>query len=213
MTSAATLTITFHGYWHCGTGRGAGATLDAVVSRCDAGLPTVPGRTLRGLLRDGVRQAAALGHLEAFWETDLFGTAQGGSTAESGDEDQRRGTTPGRLAVGSAFLAPGLRDVVRRASPSEAAALAGTLFASLGQTAIDETGTARRRSLRVVEVAMPLTLTASLELLDGYRIGPTDGDRMTTGWVEALNVAVPFVAAIGAYRQRGLGRCTLEVAA
>ena len=39
-------------FWHAGSGRGDGAVADATVLRSRAGLPILPGRTVKGLLRE-----------------------------------------------------------------------------------------------------------------------------------------------------------------
>ena len=44
--------IEFFSNWHCGSGLAAGADVDALVIKDNNGLPYVPGRTLKGLLRD-----------------------------------------------------------------------------------------------------------------------------------------------------------------
>ena len=46
--------IEFFSYWHCGSGQTAGADVDELVVRDVSGLPFVPGRTLKGLLREAV---------------------------------------------------------------------------------------------------------------------------------------------------------------
>jgi len=44
--------ITFHTYWHCSAGLSGGSSSDAVVVRDDDNLPYVPGRTIKGHLRE-----------------------------------------------------------------------------------------------------------------------------------------------------------------
>ena len=44
--------ITFHGDWHCGSGMAAGAELDALVIKDGRGFPYIPGKTIKGLLRE-----------------------------------------------------------------------------------------------------------------------------------------------------------------
>ena len=46
-----TYQIQFHSYWHCGSGLAAGAGVDALVVKDANGLPFVPGKTIKGLLR------------------------------------------------------------------------------------------------------------------------------------------------------------------
>ncbi len=41
-------------YWHIGSGAGGDAVADSLVNRDAQGLPTIPGRTIKGLLRDAM---------------------------------------------------------------------------------------------------------------------------------------------------------------
>ena len=43
--------IEFFSYWHCGSGLAAGADVDELAIKDGDGLPYVPGRTVKGLLR------------------------------------------------------------------------------------------------------------------------------------------------------------------
>ena len=47
-------TITFHTYWHCGSGLSASADVDALPIRDSKGLPYVPGKTIKGLVREAI---------------------------------------------------------------------------------------------------------------------------------------------------------------
>jgi len=44
--------IKFFDYWHCGSGSSGGSESDLVVIRDDRGLPFVPGKTLKGHIRE-----------------------------------------------------------------------------------------------------------------------------------------------------------------
>ena len=46
--------IKFHSDWHCGSGLVAGADVDALVVKDKDGLPFVPGRTIKGMLREAI---------------------------------------------------------------------------------------------------------------------------------------------------------------
>ena len=198
------LHFTFLGYWHCGAGAGRGAWADAVVIRDSSGLPYVPGRTVKGAIR------AALSLLGGD-VVELLG-----SERLSGDDDldgnrlKRYGTKAGRLYFGDAVL-PAEYHSYFAAAPSDSdedkaeaerrAFLRAGLTRLLAQTAIDpDTGTAKDHSLRSVEVAMPMTLTA--------RVGALDGDAT---WHAQLIRCLPLIRGLGLGRHRGLGR--LEVTA
>ena len=60
--------ITFYTYWHCGSGLSGGSSNDALVVRDAEKLPFVPGKTVKGHLRDIATQLG----LEPFI-TNCFG--------------------------------------------------------------------------------------------------------------------------------------------
>ena len=178
-----TLRVELLEYWHAGSGRGRGPSLDAEVVRTDAGLPYLPGRTLRGLLREAVLQAeeSALPEVPAGATDDLFGAP---------DRD-------GRLSVTDATLGEEMEAWAAGQEPEVAAAL----FDELAGTAMDpETGQVKDKTLRVIEVAVPVTLTACL--------GVSGDAPAARRWLEA---ALPFVRGLGTGRRRGLGRTRLSL--
>ena len=50
------LKIDIQSYWHPSTGRGQGSDVDALAHRDKDGIPCLPGRTIKGLLRDAVNR-------------------------------------------------------------------------------------------------------------------------------------------------------------
>lgn len=190
--TVASLTLDVRSDWQAATGRGAGYFLDALVHRDAAGLPCLPGRTVKGLLRDAVSRAEHFGWLDApaGLTERLFGVRDGV-------------TTPGALRVSNAGLPP---HVQRFLATDGAVDLRAHLFRTVYSTAIDhDTGSASDHSLRGVEVAVPLELTATIEQLPGT---PVEDD-----WVACVRQALPLLGALGAQRNRGYGRvqCRLEV--
>ncbi|WP_422362528.1 RAMP superfamily CRISPR-associated protein [Pyruvatibacter mobilis] len=199
----AVVIIEFTGYWRCSTGRGTAAALDSVVARDAAGLPVVPGRTLKGILRDAVNRlhGTVLGDL-------LFGSS--GFDRSGNEPVPLSDTFAGRLQVSSAYVDEDVRAwmLTQPAGSAESAAMRETLFTSLAQTAINErTGTAEDYSLRVAEVALPLTLTADISLLT------TAAGDLPDDWVSKLDEACCLIEGIGGNRTRGLGRCSVTVKA
>lgn len=210
--TTAILTLRITSDWHCGSGRGGGPDLDAEVVKTRAGLPFVPGRTLKGLLRDAVTLAASAGVYDEGFDVDaLFGSAlpRGSAPAALPAEDdaevamqERRFTTsPGRLRVDSARLG---------ATRAEAAAWErwaekhpverSMLFREFASTAIDDaTGAAKDGTLRAVEIVVPMTLHAELQ---------ADGED----WVTWIEHALPFVDGVGSGRTRGFGAWTGSIA-
>lgn len=174
-------------YWHAGSSRGRGVEYDAEVLRTAAGLPYLPGRSLRGLLREGLLQAE---------ESGLPEVAPGLVAAWFGDEGE-----PGRLYVSNATLGA---EMERWAATTDDTAAKAALFCPLASTAIDpDSGTAQDKSLRTVEVAVPVTLHAAVRLSAGPE------DRATA--IAALAAGLRFVRGLGKTRRRGLGRVEIRL--
>ncbi len=170
-------------YWHIGTGLGLGPIADAVAVKDDLGLPYLPGKTLKGLLRDVCELAA---------ETESNGWTERKVNSLFG----RKGTdsTEGRLHFSNAEIDEDTRNWL--STESNKKELASSLFARIAQTAIDdEKGVADNKSLRVAEVTLPVVLTAEIE-------GPDNDDL----WVKDLKQVLPMLRGLGTARRRGFGR-------
>lgn len=178
-------------YWHPGTGRGSGSALDAVTHRGSDQLPALPGRSIKGLLRDCITRAATLGWYHGDDPTStLFGW-------RPNDPDQARPASApqrGCLRFSDATLPPAERDYL-----SDHPGLLAGLYRSHYSTAIDPaSGTAMEASLRGIEVIVPLRLYCDVSLIPGTEAAPQ--------WQQQLTTALPLLRAIGSHRNRGLGR-------
>ncbi|MDC0429223.1 RAMP superfamily CRISPR-associated protein [Phycisphaerales bacterium] len=130
--------------WLISSTRSSGeADLQPLVDEC--GLPIIPGRSLRGLLRSAVREASAL--IDSSVEDAMFGI--------EGIE--------GRFAIGDARLPA---EIISSIDAKEAETR--DLFTIRRRTAIDaSTGTAMAGSLRAIEVVVPgLVLHAPVAFKD-----------------------------------------------
>jgi CRISPR/Cas system CSM-associated protein Csm3 (group 7 of RAMP superfamily) len=190
-------------YWHAGTGRGAGPDLDAVVARTPAGLPYLPGKTVKGLLRDAMELAVTCGvpspHPVDFW----MGTTLRPVDPERRErelEEQRFSTKVGRLRVSSAEMVDdaGRTDTWQAWARTHADHIEH-LFSSFASTKL-EGGTAAAMTLRAIEVAVPMKLRATVEC-----------DEPDATWVDLLKAAAPLLRALGSHRNRGLGRVLVTV--
>ena len=203
-------------WWHTGSGRGVASSLDAVIVRDEDGLPFLPGRTVKGLLRDGVAQwehwqstvatVAGGGNVEAASLTTVLFGSRGGA-----EDLDRHSTVPGLLRVSSACVAAELRQALL-ADPARHALIEG-MTSALRSTSIDgATGAAKLHSLRVIEVAMPLELHCCVEGPDAATLRER-WPGATVDWVTVLGEAAGFVQGVGAGRHRGLGRVAVRVRA
>jgi CRISPR/Cas system CSM-associated protein Csm3 (group 7 of RAMP superfamily) len=180
------ITVTIHSYWHIGSGYGRGADVDAEVLKKD-GLPFIPGRTLKGLLREGLQVAEDAKIVKDGTVKKLFG-----APAEKGNPD---GSTPGILQFSDAEIPADESKWFKSKDGREAAKY---LYDTFGSTAINADGTAKEHSLRIIELTVPMTLEA--------RVSSSSHDKEVWG---LLAEGFTFVRGLGSHRNRGLGRCTI----
>lgn len=129
--------IEFFDYWHMGSGVSAGASLDSLVVKDSIGLPYVPGKTIKGLLREMVEL------LDKEKANKIFGN-EGANMAAS--------------YFSNATLDEGTQAYLAQNRP-----LIKKLYSKLTATRVDETGLADDGSLREIEVTVPLTLYAQVQ--------------------------------------------------
>jgi hypothetical protein len=201
-----TLIFDLLSYWHIGSGRGAAALADAVVVRDDAGLPFLPGRTVKGLVRDAMELAAAAEILPPERVLQWFGSSIPGDEQEDGDfrekkiEGSRYSTEPGVLWFGSATLPDSWRQWAQQASASKVNPIVSELFTFVASTAITQEGVADEQTLRVREVTVPITLSAQI-------CGPADPSQ----WIQDITASLPLLRCLGSRRQRGFGRVRVSL--
>lgn len=194
-----TLAVELLDSWHVGTGRGEGQHLDALVDLDVDGFPHVPGRMLRGLLRDACECVEHWSDASAdFGVKQLFG-----ALARSDDAPGRQISEGGFVGITSARLSPPLRHALLQADGKRAGPNSRALRMTSFQTALDPaTGTALPQSLRGIELAVPMMLEASLDLW------PSSDELAAQAW-SLLDKALPLVWAVGAHKTRGHGRARL----
>ncbi len=129
--------IEFFDYWHLGSGTSAGPSLDSLVVKDNNGLPFVPGKTIKGLLREMVEL------LDTTKEVSIFGK-EGSNIAES-------------------YFSNGTLDKGTQNYLSLNSELTKNLYSKLTATKIDENGLAVDGSLREIEVVVPLTLYGEIQ--------------------------------------------------
>lgn len=133
--------IEFYSNWHCGSGLAAGADVDALVIKDRKGLPYVPGRTIKGLLRDA---ASELGYSENDI-ISVFGIAG------------ERANQTGCATFSNAELSDHEANKINKGQ------LAPYLYQTFASTAIDDEGIAKDHSLRKIETVVPCTLYGTIE--------------------------------------------------
>ena len=121
--------LTFLDYWHLGSGLSAGAKVDSSVVKDADGIAYVPGKTLKGLLRE----MAEL--VDITFVSTCFGEEE---------------TQQGECYFSNATLEPSVHGYIRENHLQE------NLYDTLSSTKITENGIAENGSLREIEVVVPL---------------------------------------------------------
>lgn len=175
--------ITFLTYWAVGSGKGGGLAADNLVLK-EKGLPIIPGKSLKGLIRQAYRELGASDLIKLF-----------GHEKKTNDEDKTTANEVGLLHFGSARLPLELRTVLENDK-----FLASELYHSRTSTALEKgTKQAVENSLRKMEVCIPLTLEAEVEVAADF-----------SPHLEDFKKALKGVRHLGEKRFRGLGRCQLD---
>lgn len=198
--------------WICGSGRGSGRLHDSVGVRDSDGLPYVPGRHLKGILRDAVEQMPPreIGDDTATGEelaSFLFGPRASGELREDAAS-----YFFGLLHVSSAIVAPADRAVLLGMDRRDREL---ALFMTQQSTAIDpSSGTALDKSLRSTQVVVPLTLYAEIGCdaspFGSKELHPFEHSLIAGEWRRIVVDAGQMVRAVGANRQRGSGRVLIS---
>ncbi len=136
--------------WHCGSGLSAGADVDLLCIKDKIGLPFIPGKTLKGLLKEAA---------EVIFGTDSeFYKKCFGSEPTITENDGSGNCSKGECYFSNAELSL----VVKKEFVGLQKLPVETLYRKISSTAIDDNGVAIKHSLRKIEVAAPLTLYAEI---------------------------------------------------
>lgn len=172
--------ITFHTDWHCGSGLAAGADVDALVVKDKNEMPFIPGKTIKGLIREAVEEIRGFQEKQddkAFVEAFGF-------------FDNKEQKEKGCMFFTNAILEPKEYDAI---VTNDAARF---MYRDIASTAIDNDGVAKDHSLRKMEVVVPCILHG--EILN-----------VPEEMADEIVCSFGFIKRMGQNRNRGLGRCTI----
>ena len=188
MVMDITYKITFYDYWHCGSGLSAGADVDLLVIKDKNKFPFVPGKTMKGLVRE------ALNDILCFQgkELDLLNLLFGKENVKASENKTDSTTNQGCLFFKNAELDENIRKEII------ASQTADYLYEAISSTAIGPDGVAKGHSLRRMEVAVPCELYG--EILDVPEANE-----------EEIACALKYIKRLGQNRNRGLGRCDISI--
>ncbi len=193
-----TYTIQFHSFWHASSGLSGSTYAATLVNKSRKGLPFIPGKTLKGLLREA---AEILHELDPQKVTAAFITEVFGDRSPIENPDARRPAeekieanySPGTCHFSSAHLSQALQQQIQETQKPH-------LYQVLSSTRINKDGLAENKTLRSLEVSVPLTLFAEIGQFpqgDDYR--------------QQMNFCMQWTKRMGLNRSRGLGRCQFQI--
>lgn len=176
-------TIEILSEWHIGSGLGAGAETDAEILKDEQGLPYIPGKTIKGLLKDAFNDIADV-KPDKITKDDIiriFGEY----------DNESKKSLAGHSYFENATLDPSERvEIIENG-------LHGFLFKNMASTAINNNGIAYDKSLRTMEVCMPLKLHGTINVEEAHK--------------EKIKIAAKWARHLGINRNRGLGRCKFVI--
>ncbi|GAB4294939.1 MAG: hypothetical protein Kow0068_19780 [Marinilabiliales bacterium] len=179
--------ITMLSDWHIGSGLDAGAYADAIVLKDEDGLPYIPGKTIKGLLKDAANEMLSVNKADKQIIDTLFGGV-----------NPDKSTFPGIAFFKNAVLTEiEKKEIVKNG-------LQEYLYKNVASTRIEKkTGVAKKNSLRTVEVTIPVELIGEIVLVE---VKDNEVEVM-----DLLEKSFKWVRHLGVNRNRGLGRCKFEI--
>ena len=195
-------------YWHIGSGSEGGAYADALALKDSNQLPYLPGKSIKGLLRDAFTKAE-----KNNWFSDVSLSENSSTTSKSlvsllfGDENNNGAFNQGAIQISSGVLSSQETAFLTQHPQAKS-----QLYKVTYSTAInDETGVAENTSLRSMEVCVPMTLTAQVELNANHISYLENKKLLNEKFSVWLTQVSNFITEIGAKRHRGLGKVIINV--
>ena len=207
MSGELNLILRFKGYWYIGSGQEAGAYADSLMLKDSEGLPYVPGKTVKGIIKSKALLAMRNGLFSQNEIDALFGVEGSSITGNTDKADIDELSTMGILSFSNAQLPESSRSIL---VGSDGQNKSRFLYRIIQSTKIDEkTGTAEGGTLRSMEVCVPLDLICSVSYdRESIAVRYESEDKFR----EKLDMLCSLVSEIGGKRRRGMGQCTMEVA-
>ncbi len=174
-------TIQFFDDWHCGSGLASGADLDALVIKDKDNLPFVPGKTVKGLVKEAVDDIIQFSKVK----TDKEKIEKAFGYFENADNLGK-----GYLFFSNAELSKAQKKSIIQNNASN------FLYRTIASTAIDDEGIAVEHSLRKIEVVVPCTVNGSII-----------ADNFDEEVEKVICKSFDYIKRLGQNRNRGLGRC------
>lgn len=178
--------ITFFSEWHAGSGLTSGSDLDALVIKDQQHLPFIPGKTLKGLLKEAAEILKEIeGPPDDAFIKEVFGMES------SKPDESPEASTQGSAHFTNAELSTAIKSKILHDE------LAGYLYRDVASTEIGASGVAKKHSLRRMETTIPVILEARILNID---------EKYTSKMKDCFK----WIKRLGQNRHRGLGRCSFE---
>lgn len=183
--------IEFLSDWHCGSGLTSGSDVDLLTIKDENGLAFIPGKTMKGLLKEAALILANFAEDESEWFNFVDKNFEIEAEKNLADNDKNF-SEKGLCYFSNAVLSDKVQNKL-----IDKENLKSTLYRKISFTAIDKDGLVKEHSLRKIEVTIPLELYGRI-----YPVEAVDQEKMK----KCLN----YIKRIGYNRNRGLGRCKLS---
>lgn len=179
-------TIDLFSFWSITTGTGEGRKADTKTCKDKDNLPIIPGKALKGLFRD------------AFQDMEDHGLIDPGTTDKlCGKEGIGR---DGLLRFSTATV----NKQEKQWFLGSGKACTDKLYQSVSSTSLDEFGVTKNKHLRDIEVCLPVSLEAYIDLS-----ATTDDEEQL--FLNCYQTAASLIKKIGFRRNRGYGRCAVTL--
>ncbi len=189
--------LTFHTDWHSGSGQSKGADMDALVVKDSEGLPFIPGKVIKGLLREAMEELMFLQGKDTdinYRQTiiEFFGNSTDRNLIQLTDEKAYQCMLRGAGFFTNAKLNKQQAEQIVKQQATR------FLYRGISRTKIADNGLAEDHSLRRMEVVVPCSLYGEIHNVP---------DVLETDLVQSFG----YIKRMGFGRNRGLGRCTIQV--
>lgn len=179
-------TIQFLDFWNSSSGLAGGAKADELCLRDADELPYLPGKTVKGLLRDTAELLHVLDN-QTFSKTFLH-TVFGQRTDNLKQDDFAQASKG--IFFSNAYIDKKTAEVLKGKEDF--------LFEELASTALDANGIANTSTLRRIQYALPCTLYGTI-------------NGIPSEYTEPLQQCAQMVKRLGRSRHRGFGRCVFTI--
>lgn len=187
--------IEFFDAWHTGSGLAAGVDVDALVIKDKNKLPYIPGKTIKGLVREALEDILKFKNIDKQESINKnFGIFEEEKEDVNDSEGDTKKMIRGAIFFTNAHLSKELSEAITKDKN-----LHRFMYHSISSTAIEEkTGVAKEHSLRRVEATIPCELYGDIL-------------NIQKDIAEDVVDALSFIKRLGISRNRGLGRCQFTV--